>query len=454
MKKRLALLLTLIMTFTLFVPMFDIDASAMNFAKELNIKSAAVYMENIETGEVVFDKDSSVQRVPASLTKIMTCLLILEKFDGNVEKMKNEKISGDADAFDELADTGCSTADIKRGERVSYYDLLHALMIPSACEAANILAINSEGSIEKFVEKMNAKASLLGMRNTHYSNAHGLFSENNYSTCEDIAILCKYIMNKYPLFMEICNKPNYQMEATKEHPNGSIIVNTNELIVESTNNYYRYASGIKTGFLDTAGRCLVSTASKDGYSYIIVSMGAPGYDESGASTMFNCIDHKNLYVWAFNNLSYTTLLNQSTEVGDVKVEYGQDYDYVNVRPQDEYACLWPKDIPASDIKKKITLTESVVAPVTAGDVLGSIQLTYSGQVITTVNLVATNTVERAEAKSDVKVAKHFTDSKYFKFAIIAVIAIIVLYLFVFMMFIYIRKKRENAEYDDDDEIDE
>lgn len=451
MKRRiLAALTSFVMIIVFVVPYAPAtEAEAITFDNDLSIYSEAVYMISLETGDVVYSKNADQQRVPASLTKIMTCLIILEANNGDKETLLSKTASGGSAAFNELEGTGCSNADIRRGEEVTYYDLLCALMIPSACEAANILAIDMCGSIDAFVEKMNEKAAELGMKNTHYSNAHGLFAENNYTTCEDIAILCKYLMDNYDLFMEICDQQEYMMPATIEHPDGTRLISSNKLIVDSSDYYYRFAHGIKTGFLDAAGRCLVSTATRNGYSYMIVSMGAPGYDSEGKSTMYNCIDHKTLYEWAFGSLEYTTILDSASEMGEVAVEYGRNADHVTVRPSISYSQLWPTNVDKSQIKQKITLEQSVVAPVVAGQVLGTIELTYGGQTITTIDLISTSAVDRDEIKSDVKVSASFKDSDYFRIAIIVAVGAVLLYILIFAMIVVARRSRRNRRYEDD-----
>lgn len=451
MKRRiLAVLTSFVMIIALVVPSIAVTAGAITFDNDLELYSEAVYMIRLDTGEVVYSKNSTDQRVPASLTKIMTCLIILEANGGDKDTLLSKTASGGSAAFNELDGTGCSNADIQRGEVVTYYDLLCALMIPSACEAANILAIDMCGSIPAFVEKMNEKAAELGMNNTHYSNAHGLFAENNYTTCEDIAILTQYVIKNYDLFMEICDQGSYNMPATPEHPDGTRIVSSNKLIVEGSDYYYRFAHGVKTGFLDAAGRCLVSTAERNSYSYMIVTMGAPGYDENGVSKMYNCLDHKTLYEWAFNTLEYTTILNSASEMGEVSVQYGKNADHVTVKPSMSYSQLWPTTVPLSQIKQKITLVQSVEAPVNAGDVLGTIELTYAGQTIASIDLVSTSAVARDEIKSDIKVATSFKDSDYFKIAIIVAVGAVLLYILIFAMIIVLRRnRRSRRRYDDD-----
>ena len=433
----------------------------MNFNTNVDLYSEAAYMVNLDTGEVVVSINASEERVPASLTKIMTCVVILDMFKDDLDALETTKASGGIDAFEELWGTNCSTADIQMNEEVTYIDLLHALMIPSACEAANILAINSAGSISAFVKLMNAKAVELGMTNTHFSNTHGLFPEDNYTSCEDIAKLCEYAIETYPLFCEIVSKPNYQMAATSDHPDGTTIVNTNKMLQVGSEYYYSYAKGIKTGFLDEAGRCLASYAEMDGMTYLIVTMGAPSEDSEGNSVMYNCIDHAALYKWAFSQLEFTEVLSSESEITDIDVGLGDGRTTVNLRPAKTYECLWPKaqtvsesdseEIAAykesiekiTDIRKKISLNENVVAPVKEGDVLGQVELTYEGQTLAVIDLVATSSVERSTVKEKTEVAKSFTSSVQFKIVIAVVAAVVIIYFIIF--FVIVNKSMKNKK---------
>ncbi|MBR1750481.1 MAG: D-alanyl-D-alanine carboxypeptidase [Ruminococcus sp.] len=243
----------------------------------IKIYSESVYMVNTDTGDVLVDINSDEKRVPASLTKIMTAVVLLEKYKDNPEDLKTDMVSAGSEAFDELYGTGASTADIRPDEVVSYYDLLCALLIPSACEAGNIIALNISDSLEHFCDLMNKEAKILGMNDSHFSNAHGLFSNQNYSTCKDLYKLAKYAYDTFPVFREIVAMPACNLDPTDEHPDGTLIINTNEMLDETSEYYYSPVKGIKTGTTDEAGRCLISCASMDGKNYMIVSMGAPLY---------------------------------------------------------------------------------------------------------------------------------------------------------------------------------
>ena len=416
----------------------------------INIYSEAVYMVNTDTGDVVVDINSDEARVPASLTKIMTAVVCLEKFKDDPEALKTTFVHGDNTAFDELYGTGASTADIRPYEDVNYYDLLCALMLPSSCEAANIIALNISDSIPHFCDLMNEEAQKLGMTNSHFSNAHGLFVNQNYSTCRDMATLTQYAYDNFPVFSEIVSKPTYIMSPTDYHPDGTLIINTNEMLDETSDYYYSPVKGVKTGTLDEAGRCLVSTGSLDGKNYMIVTMGAPLYEEGtdpsqNIQKMYNLIDHKALYQWAFYHLIPTDFINVSSEITDVKVEFAEEGDSVNLKPAEGFKRDWPDNIDLKEIKQSITLKENVVAPVYEGDTLGTLTLTYNGEKLASVELVATSSVARSKSDEKLRVARSFFSSKEFKLCVAGIIFLFVAYTSVFIYRLqhkYVKKEKD------------
>ncbi len=460
---------SIMLTFSLIISMLlPIGASAMTFTPtdgtdedgnpvEMELYSQSVYMINLDTGDVIVDINGEDERATASLTKIMTAAVLLDKFDGDEEQMKSQYASAGNEAFDELYGTGASTADIQPYEEVSYYDLLAALMLPSSCEAANIIAINIGGSIAGFCDMMNSKAEELGMVNSHFSNAHGLFTDNNYSSCKDMSILCKYLVDKYSVFRDIVDMTEYQMSPTSYHADGTMIYNTNYALNYYSDYYYSYIKGIKTGTLDEAGRCLASYASCDGLNYLIVTMGAPmdktSEDEAKGeedpdsiyandNVYYNILDHINLYEWAYDSLISTDFINPSSEVTEAKVEFGANADYVNLKPATGYNQLWPDSISTDEVTTEITVKENIVAPIEEGDVLGEMKLMYNGEEITTIDLVATSTVERSEVASKLEITKAFPKSTEFKYALFAVILIVVIYsvgYMIYMQFKYMKK---------------
>ena len=338
LKRKISRILSMTLAIMLLVPAMCADA--FNFtptsgydddgkAIPLELYSEAVYMVNLDSGEAIVDINGEDERVPASLTKIMAAVVLLDKFKGDEQKLKDTYYSAGSEAFDELYDTGASTADIQPGEEVSCYDLLAALLIPSSCEAANIIALNVSDSITEFTDLMNEKAEKLGMENTHFSNAHGLWAQQNYSSCKDMATLCEYAISKYQVFRDIVCLPSYHMASTSYHSDGTDIYNTNLMLDSMTDYYYSYAKGIKTGTLDSAGRCLASYAEYEGTTYLIVTMGAPmekleedvkkGEEDpdsiyGGDNVYYNLLDHISLYKWAFSSLVATDFVDKNSEV--------------------------------------------------------------------------------------------------------------------------------------------
>lgn len=450
LKRKLSIIVLL---FTIFVTNWSMAVNAFEFTPTsgtdengngipLKFYSESVYMINLDTGETLVNIDGEKAKVPASLTKIMTAVVLLDQFKNTPEKLKTTYVSCGSEAFDELYGTGASTADIQPNEKVNYYDLLAALLIPSSCEAANIIAINVGGSIKEFTDMMNTKAEELGMSETHFSNAHGLFANKNYTSCKDISVLCKYALDNYPEFKEIVSMPEYHMEATDYHSEGTSITNTNYMLSSASDYYYSSVKGIKTGTLNEAGRCLASYASYNGYNYLIVSMGAPinkreediKIGKNNPDSVFaddvvyyNLLDHISLYKWAFNNLVLTDFINTSSEIQEAKIEYGKGTDYVTLKPAEGYSQLWPTDIPIDNVKRTITVSKNIIAPIESGDVLGKMTLEYNGEVLSTIDLVATGSVERDEFSAKLHVAASFFHSSAFIVSLILIIVLILIY---------------------------
>lgn len=465
-RKRICSIITMTAVLIMLLP--NVTAQAFNFTptyyddkgelKNLELYSESIFMMNLDTGETIVDINGDEERAPASLTKIMTAVVMLEEIGYDEDTLKSTYVSAGTDAFDELYDTGASTADIQPDEKVSYYDLLAALMIPSACEAANIIAINVAGSIPEFCDMMNEKAEELGMDNSHFSNAHGLFTQQNYSSAHDMAILSKYAVERFSVFRDIVAMSSYQMESTDYHPTGSTILNTNLMLNSYTDYFYSYCKGIKTGSLDSAGRCLSSYATYDGTTYLIVTMGAPmnklaedipkGEEDpdsiyGGDYVYYNILDHIALYDWAFSMLVQTDFINESSEIRDVEVAYGKELDYANLKPANGYSQMWPMNVDVDDVEKIITVKENIVAPVEKGDVLGQMELRYNGETLATIDLISTTKVIRSDSKTKIKIIKSYFDSNVFKITLTAVILCICLYgaiHFIRVQKKYLRKK--------------
>ncbi|MDF2567049.1 MAG: D-alanyl-D-alanine carboxypeptidase, partial [Oscillospiraceae bacterium] len=275
------------------------------------VNSQAAYMVNTDTGTVIYEKNADKRMYPASLTKIMTAIIAMEQ----TKDLDKTVVTAPSYIFDELYGQNASNADIRQGEKVTMRDLLYACILPSACEAGSIIAdYIGKGSIPDFTAMMNEKAKELGATGTNFVNAHGLFDASQYTTAKDMYLITKYAMS-VPGFLEIAGTYKHTMKATNKHSEKRNIYHTNLLLKNNGTNpyYYPYAKGIKTGTLDESGRNLISIASKDGYNYLLVTLGAPMSDPSGKILCYN--DAINLYEWAFSRFKVKAILKTTETVG-------------------------------------------------------------------------------------------------------------------------------------------
>lgn len=396
MKKTawLPVFLILCLLFGVFAPAAcALDAPSLRSAK-------AVVLADMDSGRLLFAMNENEQRAPASLTKIMTVLLAVEALeDGSVTL--DEPVTAQADCLAGL-DTDSSTSGIQPGEILTYRDLLYCALVHSANEACNVLAHRISGSIAEFVALMNRRAAELGCTHTHFADPNGLSNENHYTTAYEMYLITREAL-KHSLFEEICNTKSYVVGATNLSESRSF-ANSNALI-SADSDYgstylYPFAAGVKTGFTQKAGYCLVSTAEKDGVRLLAVVMGCDGYLNTGIDEYENFSDSITLYDWAFSHFSYRTAVSSITTVTRVEVELAAESDsYVNLRPQNDVSLLLPDDLDLNSVKLVPTLYEDkLVAPINAGTVLGRAEIMIDGISYGRVNLV--NTAEVALARQE------------------------------------------------------
>ncbi|MDR0222308.1 MAG: hypothetical protein LBI38_02070 [Oscillospiraceae bacterium] len=292
---------------------------------ESALNSRSVYFYNVSAGYPVFSKNEDMSVPPASVLKIMTCLITLENvsdLDATVEvpyACFEEFYSGNPNKED-TASAGIAAFQ----DNLTYRDCLYGLMTASGCDASNVLAYNAGGGdIGAFIGMMNAKAAELGCAGTNFTNAHGLFEPDNYSCARDIFLITEYACENYPAFMEICGAESYEMPPNAYYPDGYVISSFNPLTQKRENNPYYYGSAraLKTGSIDyfyeyvdgawevlgEGVTSLVSYAVYDGELYVAVTLGAPFYfgpytDGDGNSLArmhYTLADHKLLYETAF-----------------------------------------------------------------------------------------------------------------------------------------------------------
>ncbi len=225
-------------------------------------------LADASSGDILIANKPNERIYPASTTKIMTALLLLEN---EKDLSKTVTVGSEINALPSDA----SIMGVKKGEVISLKDLLYGLMLPSGADAAVTIAVDVGGSVQGFVDMMNARAAQLGMTGTHFVNPDGLHDSNHYSTASDLAKLAIAAMSN-PTFQEVVDTPSYKTAATNKHPDGISLKTTNKLISKSTDDKslnYQYAIGVKTGYTDPAHGCLIAAAEKNGQIYIAVLLG-------------------------------------------------------------------------------------------------------------------------------------------------------------------------------------
>lgn len=249
---------------------FTESADLYKVPSSLNINSSNALLIDLESEKILFDKNSTKDIYPASMTKIMTAVTVLEHV-----KDLNEKVILNKEMFNSLYYENASMAGFLPGEDVSVIDLLYGLLLPSGGECAVGLAEYVSDSESDFVDLMNKKAQEIGMNDSHFTNTTGLHDENHYTTAKDMATLLKYALNN-DMFYKIFTSSRHSSSSTNKHEGGITYYSTLFSRIENSNLKGGYILGGKTGYTPEAGQCLASLAIKDGKYYILVTAGANG----------------------------------------------------------------------------------------------------------------------------------------------------------------------------------
>lgn len=379
MKNIIKISLIFLILFYFFANTYYVNAeNSIESAVSLN-SEAAILIEN-ESGNILYEKNSSERLYPASTTKIMTAILAIENCD------LNETAEVSQGAVDSVP-SGYTNAGLIPGEEFTVEELLYALMIASANEAANVLAEHISGSVEEFAVLMNEKAKELGCENTNFVNANGMHNENHYTTAQDLCTIAEYCFEN-ETFREIIQTVNYTVPATELHSaEDRILTNTDALINPNSQYYYEYALGGKTGFTSQAGNCLVCFAEKDGIYLTAVLLNA-------SSSVNRFSDARNLLSFGYDNFSNQVLVPKDTAIETLEISNGEEgANTVQIVTGEEITDYVQNNF-ENNLSYEITLNENILAPVYLGSTLGEITYTLDNKTYT-VPLVAGNTVYSA-----------------------------------------------------------
>ncbi|HOQ75084.1 MAG TPA: D-alanyl-D-alanine carboxypeptidase family protein [Thermoclostridium sp.] len=361
------------------------------FADEVpDIKAEAFILIDMETGEVLCEKEADQKRSPASTTKILTAIIALERAGLDTEMTASQTAINSVDIYNYV------TAGIKPGETIKLKNLLELMMVTSANEVGFIIAenVSPDGTIDGFVRLMNQKAGELGLTGSHFTNPCGLEDPDHYSTARDLAILGREAM-KYDAFREIVGKTEITMPDTNFRKssdwNAGYLTFTNRLLT-SRSKYYSQVTGIKTGYTNPAGRCLVASAvNPEGMELISVVLGA---DVENPNVVFE--ESQKLLEYGFANYSVQDVVKDGEYVGREEVADAVEAQRVEMITQGSIRYILPLDSERlnQELVKEKKLNEPFKAPIEKGQVLGTIEYFYKGKSLGTVNIVANNSIEK------------------------------------------------------------
>lgn len=378
MKRNGYLALCFIMCFTFFSPMAVRAAEKsgpqngeMNFAPHAR---SAVMIE-ADTGTVLYDKNANEKMPPASITKVMTMLLIMEAVERGELKL-TDKVR----ASDRAASMGGSQIFLQPGEEMTVEDMIKGIAIASGNDASVAMAEHLGGTEEGFVNRMNERAKQLGMKNTHFVNSNGLPAENHYSSAQDIAIMSRELL-KHEGITRFTG--TYQDYLRKDSANPFWLVNTNRLV-----RFYEGVDGLKTGYTGEAKYCLTATAKRNNMRIIAVVMGEPDVKtrNNEVATMFN---------YAFTHFQVMPMYKKGEAVQPITVDKGQQPQIHAITPH-SVSMLMKKGESADQYTKEIVLDQRVYAPVKQDQVIGHIFIrTKDGKEVNRIDLYPEQAVAKA-----------------------------------------------------------
>lgn len=322
------------------------------------------------TGKVLYEKNSNDVRFPASTTKIMTAILTVENCNlDDVATVSHNAVYSIPYDY--------THASLKEGEELTIEQLLYALMIPSANDAAIVLAEHISGSVEEFAKLMNKRAEELGCKNTHFVNPNGIHSKYHTSTSYDLALMGKFAMQN-SIIRKIVSTTQFTLPATNKYSKTDrIFNNSNDLLNTYSRYYYEGTTGVKTGYTGEAGNCIIASAKKNDFEVILVVLGGESTN-TGLSQRY--LDCKTLFDYAFNNYSLKTLNEKNAVLKQITVRGAtEETQNLNVLIKDKIEIFSENSADLSSLEPEITLDENLMAPISANSAIGKITYNYDGQ---------------------------------------------------------------------------
>lgn len=434
MKKTIRVFLSVFIS--VFILLSSVTAFGASYNPDVKLYSESYILVNLDDSSypVVAEKNADKRMYPASLTKIVTAIVTLNKIQdiGLTTSMSQE-------SYDILLGSGAQVAGIKVGDTLSVEQLLYLTLVHSACDATEMLAEYVAGSREKFVVMMNEYAASLGCENTNFTNPDGLHDENQYTTANDLLKITLDAL-KNDTFVKISETKQYEYD-------GMMYYHTNLMLQPGyLSYYYPYAEGIKTGSTSEAGYCVITKASKDGYNYLAVVLGAPviDYNNDGYDEKCSFIDAASLFKWAFNSLKFSTLFEEGEIVSEVAVKNGKKADTVQLVADKKTNAIVKSSFDKSTaIIEVVDKPEEIIAPVRKGDTVCKANVIFGEETVATVDLVAAEDIELSTFLSIINSIKGFFSLTAVKIVLIVVVLFAALYVILVLNNVKKRNKRKN-----------
>lgn len=336
-----------------------------------NAKSAI--MMEISTGEILYEKNINERYAPASMTKMMSLLLVMEYIEQGGMKLTDKiKISENASKM------GGSQIFLKTDEEMTVSDLLKGVSIASANDAVTALAERVAGTTEAFVGMMNDKVKELGLKNTYFKNVHGLDEEGHYSSAYDMAMIAKELVRH----QKILDYSSIYEDYLREDSNEKVwLVNTNKLV-----RFYKGADGLKTGYTEDAGYCLTATAKRNGMRLITVVMGEPESSKRNSETM-------KMLDYGFDQYELETILTKNSVIGKTRISKSTKEE-VSIVPLEDVTLLHKKGNKKKNTSYKLELND-IKVPIKKGEEIGKLILTEDNNIIRKIPVSVNEDIKKA-----------------------------------------------------------
>lgn len=427
-----------------------LSASALyDLPADKEISATSVMLVNLgatkEQDVVIFERDADAQILPSALVRVMTTVVALDIITEKGIDMNTATGTYDVDKFNIIAGTGLGTimGEASKRETWTIKDLLYTAYMDTAADAAVTLAVTLAGSHASFVDRMNQKAEELGCTNTHFANVHAADVAGQYVSARDMYLITREAMD-YPEFMNIARQVQYTVKPVSGGPEQRVVTTVNNMIRPTAGDaYYKPMVFGRTGTTDT-GRNIVSVAADSGYEYMAVVLNSRLKNEDGTRSNQFVDDTKELYRWAFNGFTYSTVLNKKEPVTQLSVRLAWDTDTVSLVPKDDFSTIISAQMSASSIRKEVTMYEEVVdAPVEKGHVYGKVELFINmDQKIGEMELVAADSVEASQILVTWEAVKSFLTSPWFYGGLILLAVLLIGYIVLNVVHNRRRKRRK------------